>query len=318
MKAAWDWHLPRETAAEQEALVAFTRDLGFDTLIIHNPTPAILRAAGEAGIKVIGIVTPNVTDAFAQQHPDALQRMLPAEDAIVAAVAGFAWDQYTVCAHRWYPIVQTGQTLCFESPAAREELKARISQVLAVADGVAFDGFGYRNHYACFCERCQHMRREAAAEHPAWHEAQVLAQTAEESLLTLSHILYDHARAEKPDAIVTNHVWPPFRPHPYYASRLKLDYCSQTISWFYRPVWSLERVAFEAQQMKAQEDTQYNRFVPFIGMFDHPYLARSPERIAQELAIAQEYGEGHLVFCSLQSLQRYPDVGSVVKTTLAE
>ena len=40
-------------------------------------------------------------------------------------------------------------------------------------------------------------------------------------------------------------VRPPFRPNPGYASRLALDYCSQTISWFYRPVWPLERVAFE-------------------------------------------------------------------------
>ncbi len=314
MKAAWDWHLPRQTETEQRALVAFSAEMGFDTLIVHDPTPVMMHAAAAAGVKVIGIVTPTVSADFAQQHPDAVQRMLPAENLLAAPE--LAEHQYMVNAHRWFPIVQGAETLCFERPTAHEELKARVSQTLLLADGVAFDGFGYRNHYACFCARCQQSRDEAIAAQPLQHPAAVLAHTAEAGLLSIAQMLYDHAKSVKEDAIVTNHVWPPFRPNPAYASRLKLDYCSQTISWFYRPVWSMERVRFEAQQMKAQEDQRYNHFVPFIGLFDHPYLARSPQRIAQEIEIALTYGEGNLVFCSLQSLQAYPDVGHVVQAAL--
>ncbi|MCB0143264.1 MAG: hypothetical protein KDE50_25425, partial [Caldilineaceae bacterium] len=110
--------------------------------------------------------------------------------------------------------------------------------------------------------------------------------------------------------------WPPFRPNPYYGSRLQLDYCSQTISWFYKPNWSLARVEFEAQEMKRLEEPAHNRFVPFIAMFHEPYLARSGARIAQELAIAQRYGDGHLIFCSLKAIHDYPDVYAAVKTAL--
>ena len=64
------------------------------------------------------------------------------------------------------------------------------------------------------------------------------------------------------------------------------------------------------------EEPEHNRFVPFIGMFDTPYLARSGERIAQQLAIAHEYGAGHLVFCGLKAIQVYPDVEKAVQRAL--
>ncbi|MCB0135672.1 MAG: hypothetical protein KDD75_11250, partial [Caldilineaceae bacterium] len=69
-------------------------------------------------------------------------------------------------------------------------------------------------------------------------------------------------------------------------------------------------------EMKRLEVPERNRFVPFIAMFHEPYLARSGERIAQELAIAQHYGEGHLIFCSLRAIQEYPNVYAAVKAAL--
>ncbi|MEZ4664210.1 MAG: hypothetical protein R2911_42310 [Caldilineaceae bacterium] len=291
-------------------------ELGFDTLIIHAPTPTIMEAAGALGVKVAAIVTPNADDAFARQHPDALQQMLPAEEAMADAARSLAWEPYTIRAHRWFPIVQMSPLLCFEHPAARAELQARVQRALAVADGVAFDGFGFANHYGCFCERCQATRQEMQAQSPTRHEAEILAHMSEASLIEISQVLYAHAKALKPKALVTNHLWPPFRPNPYYGSRLKLDFCSQTISWFYKPNWSLPRVEFEAQEMKRLEEPAHNRFAPFIAMFHEPYLARSGLRIAQELAIAQRYGDGHLIFCSLKAIHDYPDVYDAVKTAL--
>lgn len=316
MKAAWDWHLPRTTEAEQRALVAFTHELGFDTLIVHDPAPAMMEQARDEGVKICAIVTPNVTDDFLRQHPECCQRLLPAEEAILAATDSLDWEEYTALAHRWFPLIQPAELFCFEHPAAQAELKERVSQALAVADGVAFDGFGFRNHYACFCTRCASMRREFQAANPHLHEADVTAQMAEASLVRVSELLYAHAKAIKPAAILTNHVWPPFRPNPYYAWRLKLDFCSQTISWFYKPHWSLARVEFEAQELKRLEDRTYNRFAPFIGMFHFPHLMRTAERLAAELTVAQRYGEGHLVFCSLKVLQEQPALQQVIKIAL--
>lgn len=317
MKAVWDWHLPRSTNEEEKALVDLAHEVGFDTLIIHSPTSTIMEAAHALGIQVVAIVTPNASSEFVEEHAEALQQLLPAEDALSQALRGIEWEPYTVQAHRWFPILQRSQLLCFEHLAARSELKNRVSQALSVADGVAFDGFGYLNHYACFCQRCRGIRDQVSRQDPTRHAAEVLATASEESLVEISHILYAHAKSIQPRAIVTNHLWPPFRPNPAYGSRLKLDYCSQTISWFYKPNWSLARVEFEAKECKRLEDPENNRFVPFIAMFHEPYLARSGTRIAQELEIAMRYGEGHLIFCSLKAIQSYPDVRQAVASALA-
>jgi hypothetical protein len=277
----------------------------------------MMEVARALGINVIAIVTPYATSAFAEQHPDALQQMLPAEHAIADLVGKLDWEPYTIQSHRWFPLVQMSPTLCFEHPAARAELQDRVTEALTLADGVAFDGFGFLNHYACFCQGCQAIRQQRQMENPARHPAELMAQQAEASLVDISHCLHRHAKSIKANAIVTNHLWPPFRPNPYYGCRLKLDYCSQTISWFYKPNWSLPRVEFEAQEIKRLEEPENNRFVPFLGMFDDVYLVRQPARVTQELAIAKRYGEGHLVFCDLQVLQTYPAVGEVVKTALS-
>ena len=229
-----------------------------------------------------------------------------------------SWIKQGVGSYRWYPVVQGLETLCFEHPASQEELKDRVSETLAIADGVAFDGVGFRNRYACFCDRCEGIREEMMEENPALHKADVMAQVSEESLVKVSQILYAHAKLVKPEAIVMNHLWPPFRPNPYYGNRLKLDYCSQTISWFYKPTWSLDRVEFEAAEMKRLEDRSANVFVPFIGVYDDPYLVRSAERIAKELEIAGKYADGHVVFCNLKTLKRYPKIREVVKAALAD
>lgn len=316
MQAVWDWHMPRETAADERALVRLAAQLGFDTLILHNPTPRLRQEAHAAGLALLAIVTPTAPPRFATQNPNALQQILPAEEAIADAIAGLDWEAYTLQAHRWFPIVQPSPLLCFQNPTAQAALKQRVQQALENADGIAFDGFGFRNHYACFCDACAAQRAEAAHSRPQEHPAHLLAQLSEQSLLGISEILYRHAKEIAPDALLTNHVWPPFRPNPAYASRLRLDFCSQTISWFYRPHWTLEQVAFEARQMAAQADARYNRFAPFIGLFDLPGLLRPPERIRAEIDIALQTGNGHLIFCSLRVLHRHPDIAAVVQAAL--
>ena len=169
MKAAWDWHLPMETEAEQRAVVEFAHELGFDTLIVRDPTEAMARRGEALGIQVVAIVYAHPTEGFAKDHPECLQRMLPVEEEIAAALSR-APEGYQHLSHRWFQMVQDGDLLCFEHPESREELKGRVSRALEMADGVSFDGFGFLNHYACFCDRCQKMREEQASN--GAHEAE--------------------------------------------------------------------------------------------------------------------------------------------------
>lgn len=312
MKSTWTRDLPRETEADQRALIEFAAECGFDTVITEDVTHAMADRGDEIGVDAVEIVEPYPTEEFQESHPDALQQMRPVEAAMaeVLADASFSFGR---SAFRWYPPVHDRPFLCFEHPASRTFLRDRIEDALDAAHGVALDGFGFRNQYACFCDRCREARAGATDEDE--DELAVLARTAEESLVEISEDLYDHAKSVDPDAVVTNHTWPPFRPNPTYAHRLHLDYCSQTISWFYPPAWPLDRVEFEAATHARLADR--NEYVPFVGMHADPSLLRSPERLARELDIALEYGDGSLSFSRLKTLERHDDLRAVFQDALS-
>lgn len=304
MKAAWDWHLPRKTHEDEKELVAFVAGLGFDTLVVNSPSPNLVAAGGAEGLKVVAVVHASVDAEQAKQRPEILQQTLPEEVAMEKALAGGQSEDVQRMAHRWFPLIQRSNLLCYEQQGARELLCRRVSEALETADGVAFDGFGFKNHYACFCPSCSEAHRSDPA---------TIAQFSEESLIHLSKVLYDHAKTVDQDSIVMNHVWPPFNPNPYYASKLYLDFCTQTISWFYRPCWSIERVELEAADHKKLEDPGRNRFVPFLGLYSDPYQRRSAERLDRELDIGLRYGEGSIVLCTMQGPAEDPEIREIIR-----
>ncbi len=310
MKAAWDWHMPRTNRTEEQELVDFAADLGFDTLVLGNPSSNIVSMAHDRGLRVVSVVSPNADEQFVGGHPDCLQQILPYEEETAKAISRDRGSRETGqrMAHRWFPLIQGGRLVCYDHDASREFLRNRVFAALEGADGVAFDGFGYKNHYACFCDACRAAR---GSDDPA-----TIARHSEGSLVEVSRILYEHAKAVKSDSIVLNHVWPPFNPNPYYGALLYLDYCTQTISWFYRPVWSIERVELEAAEHKRLQMPGRNRFVPFIGLYADPYQSRTPERVEKELEIALRYGDGHLTLCTLEGPRHDEGIRAVVAAAL--
>lgn len=303
MKAAWDWHLPRETDAQARAVVEFAAELGFDTLVVHDPSASMIAAGDDLGIRLVAIVTPNLPVAMANSRPHMLQRLTTREEILSDAMRDGPHD-YDLFAHRWFPAIIPSRTTCFEQPDAVDFLLQRVCKAAAAYGGVALDGFGYRNHYGCWCERCEIRRaRVARDEDLSPHDA--MARASEDALVEISETIYEAAKSVNPDAIVMNHLWPPFKPNPYYGSRLRMDYWSQTISWFYKPAWSLDRVRFETEEMKRLEEPSRNTFVPFIACYSDAHNVRSGERIAAELDIAQSHCGENLVFCNLEAPQQH-------------
>ena len=145
---------------------------------------------------------------------------------------------------------------------------------------------------------------------------EAIEKVGRDQLISTSERLYDHAKSVAPDAVITNHVWPPFRPDPTYGRDLRLDYCTQTIAWFYRPNWSKDRVRDEAER-HARLAGEANTFVPFIGMHDEEGVRRSPGQLQIELEIALEYGDGHVTLCTLGAPHASPDHAAVVSDVLS-
>ncbi len=235
------------------------------------------------------------------------------ENKISDAMDGQSHLMLTGASYRWQSTLLRRTTLCFEHPESQTELKKRVENALQIADGIALDGFGFVNYYACFCDRCETLRADKKAQNPNLSDIEIMAQVSTQTLINIHRLLHDHAKSINPNAVVTNHVWPMFRPDEYIGAKFKLDYCTQTISWFYTPEWRLERVEMEASEMKRLENKDLNRFVPFIGIHDMPNFVRTPKRLAKEIEIALKYGEGSVVISRLTTLQKHPALANAVK-----
>ena len=117
MRAACDWHLPVATEDQQRSIVTFVYEQGFDTLVVDDPTKAMLRCGKGLGVRLVSIVTPNPEPDYAERHPEHLQRMLQVENAIRDAVRISASQGYHQFTGRWYATVDGQSLLCFEDPA---------------------------------------------------------------------------------------------------------------------------------------------------------------------------------------------------------
>ena len=308
MKAVWAIERLR-IDTEREQAVDFVADLGCNMLITNSATPEMVARANKRDIQIIATVFPYSDDDFENAHPHCLQKMREFEYKISDAIAGQPHGE----SYRWQSFLLPRTVLCFEHPESQAELKKRVERALNIADGIALDGFGFVNYYACFCDGCETLRKEARAQTPDLSDIEIMGKVSTQTLIDVHRLLYDHAKSINPNAIVTNHVWPHFLPDEYIGAKYKLDYCTQTISWFYPPEWRLERVEMEAAEMKRLENPEINRFVPFIGIHNLPGFVRTPERLAREIEIALKYGGGNLVISRLNTLQKYPGLARSVR-----
>ncbi len=323
--ATWDWAMPKNTPEEQKAFVAFAQECGFNT-VITRPAEAIVNEAHARGMKVFDVLYSTPSREFVREHPECLQKLQPFEEEIEAALRKMPYrnyDYYVKLSHREFPILYTGDWLCYEHDESVQELNRQIAQRFErrSIDGIALDFFGFKNMYGCFCDVCVKKRAEMKAAHPDMPDEEIMARCSEESLLAVSEKIYAYVKSLQPEATVTCHIYPPFNPNPFYGNRFRVDWCGQSMAWFFKPFWPLERVRETAKRFKELEDTRYNRFMPFVACFgqkDFEYLKKPPERLREELEIAKQYGGGSLQFATLGVLHMYPDLYDAARSVLVE
>ena len=322
--ATWDWAMPKDTKEGQIEFVRFAEECGFNT-VITRPTETIIDEAHARKMKVFDVLYSSPSRDFIRQHPECLQRLQPFEDEIEAALKKMpykSYDFYVKLSHREFPILYTGDWLCYEHNESVGEICAQIGEKFEryPIDGIALDFFGFKNFYGCFCNLCVGKRGELKAANPNMTDEEVMARFSEQSLLGVSEKVYAYVKSIKPEAIVTCHIYPQFNPNPFYGAKFRSDWCGQSMAWFFKPFWSLARVEETAKRFKELEDTRYNHFMPFVACFgqkDFEYLKKSPERLRQELQIAVKYGRGSLQFATLGVLHQYPDLYKAAREVLA-
>jgi hypothetical protein len=316
MKAAWETGRIKTEEARTKA-VDFASETGFDTIVTGSADATMLARAHDKGIQIIAVVTPSASRGdFAESHPQCVQKMRNFEHEIRESLAGSDWVHVHGESFHWQAPVLPRSMVCFEHDESMELVRKQIDTALEFADGVALDGFGFNNYYACFCETCDDLRAAEKAAHSDQSDVEVMATVSSRSLINVHRRLHDHAKSIRSDATVINHVWPMFLPDEHIGTQYKLDYCTQTISWFYPPEWRLERIQAEAAEIKRLENPETNRFVPFIGIVDMNDLVRTPERLSAEIEIGLKYGDGSICLSRLSTLQNHQGLGDAAREAL--
>ena len=211
------------------------------------------------------------------------------------------------------------EMLCFHHPEVVECYKRQIEEILHVPGlrGIAFDFFGYRNYRCCRCPRSMRLFQEFSDSRPGLSSEDALNQFSLSTLVEFNNELAAHARAVRPGAMVTTHVYPVFLPEPLYGNRLDVDLCGQTAAWFFEPYWEYEKIRNYSQVIFGQEKAYHARSegCAMIGVYDKPqqYSRKSPQRIAEELKAILDGGGDRVQVCSLNDVLKNREIAAVFK-----
>lgn len=314
-RAVWVWSMPQRTEADLAHIVQSARELGFNVLLMLPPRDKVEFMAQEcrrAGMKLY------LSTVFTGGEPGLQQVMTDAQEERVGR--GFAED-YQVGGEpvRDDELLQTPLP-CWNRPQVRELFAQKVRDLAALpADGLAFDFIGYRNYERCHCPVCEEHLAAFREAHPRLRRTAAERRWAEDVLVEFTHEMADVARKTRPGIGLTIHVYPFFRPNPYYGYRLNLDYTGETVAWFFRPHWSLQKVASRVADTVSRQGERFagQRAAPFVG-FDGRKARnyRSARRVGAELRLIVESGAEGLQVAELGYLLERPLVARAVAEAL--
>lgn len=210
--------------------------------------------------------------------------------------------------------------LCFHRQEVAEHSRKCIREMLDACPaltGVAFDYFGYQNYHCCRCPRSQELLAEFRRAHPDLGEDEALKRFSLDSLVKFTNELADFVREVRPQAKTAIHIYPVYQPEPLYGNRLDVDYCCQTVAWFFEPYWDLKKVE-RYTRIVVEEQNRYHRRqqgIPFVGVYVGRKSAdKPPERLAEELrTIHRVAGNTSLSVCTFNDFVKDLRLRKVVK-----
>ena len=240
LKVTASWNIP-VTEDGVRAAVAGAKELGFNG---YAWTSKRLDEALVAQCRANGLRSFKVLEPL-QKRPGARLQVLEEAERLLP---GFAGDLTAEYQYGGEPLPGHREVLNMELACPLDEgIVAYVTGEVARAkrlgyDGVCWDFVGYRNYHSCECETCRAALKAFMRNTPHRNPREVQAAFYENTLAGLYARIYDAARKAAPDFTVMSHCHPAFLPDAFYGRHVKVDYCAITVSWFFQPHWSLEKV----------------------------------------------------------------------------
>ena len=329
------WRSGWASMAHPEETISCAREIGFSALIFHGPVErmkhwtALTKAAG---IESFYWFSPIVREQDGDLAPLA-QVMSPEDEAALENLraaedpkkGGYQFGGEPLPTRRDpaspdHDVLISARLLCFHRPESVAWCRKQIADMLLACPdltGVGLDYFGYQNYRGCLCPHSLQLFDEYLQSHPGTPRDQAWVEFSRDTLVATINDLSRYARSVRPGVKVTIHVYPTFLPEPVYGRRLDVDTCCETVAWFFEPYWSEKKVADHTLRVTRPEGRAFpgSRGVPFFGLYvGRPEADKSPERLAQELAIIRRHaGLSALSVCSFNEFVKHKRMRQVMK-----
>jgi len=321
-KSVCDWGgVPHGTDKEVKNLISTVKKLGFNVFIMEEKLDEksqerIIKEGKAQGVDIFVLINMEF-----QGRPKACAQVLSAEDKERLKAQKKKKN---------YPYqfggepVEKGEVfenkmLCFHKKEAEEFFFEKIKKYAGTqgVKGLCLDYIGYQNYYACFCETSIAVGQEYAKAHPEMAKEQALLKFSEESLINFINRSAAYAKQINPDIKTSLHVYPVFVPNPLYGNKLNIDYVGQTVSWFFLPHWTLEKVK-KMIDIVVKDGKKYyptSMGVPMFGL-NSDKNKKTPERMAEEFKILKEAGAEGVLFANLQDMLMDEEMCKVIAKEL--
>ena len=201
--------------------------------------------------------------------------------------------------------INTAKLKCFASDKdlvlARRKIDGILAKAPAGVKGIYIDYIGYTNHRGCYCRDC--LKR-----YQKYLRARKLADTPEnrddffrQTLVNYYNDIVDYIKSKRPEFKIVAHIYPEFNPDPLYGNRTKVDYCGQTVSWYFK--WKPEKISGYTSIVteKANDFFPGVQGIPFIGLNINSKSSlgyKTPADVENELKTIIATGADTLMVCT--------------------
>ena len=309
---------------DQEQLLSVAKKLGFSALMINAPASYLNELIPKA--RAQGVEIYYWFNILGQkENQDWWQKVSPEEEEKARRIKEDKTPGRYPYQFGGEPVssqhdVDINEFLCFhrqEVVAWCEEKLADVIKKSPGLSGIAFDYFGYKNYRGCRCPVSEKLfadyytksLKEKIDREKAWEQFSL------DTLVDFYHTLIEYLQSISPSLKFVTHIYPTFLPDPVYGNRLNLDYCCQTVAWYFEPFWPLEKVKQYTRIVGEKEKDYYCRpqGIPFVGIYlDRPGISKPVERFRQELKAVREAGSRSLSICPFTIFLQHPELIDVV------
>ncbi len=168
------------------------------------------------------------------------------------------------------------------------------------AAGMFLDYIGYMNHHGCYCGGCLERYGEYLDSHNLNDSQKTRDEFNMQELVTYYDNITGYIKDSHPGFKIVAHFYPDFKPEHLYGNRTKVDFCGQTVAWYFR--WPSGKIRKYTKYVvnHAKDYHTFSEGIPFVGLYTNAngsLGSKTPADLERELQVILAAGGRTLMIC---------------------